>query len=117
MMVSKSPITTRLSGSPSAVPRRFAMQRGSAARCLRSSASSQPIRLAAVVRDPQPDRLNPSSCQPHAEKPLAFAVVQDRCANDELVIALDLFALEEGAFFLSRGVRNAQQAEVEEAHK
>ena len=68
------------------------------------------VRFAADVLDPHPDRLNSPLGERHAEEPIAFAVVQHRQADYEIVVVADLGPLEKGAVIGPRLVGHPQPA-------
>src|SRR5262245_31902134 len=67
-----------------------------------------------MVRDLQPNWLNPSARQIDPKEALAFTTVQDGRANDDLIVLLNLRSLEKGPVVGLWRVTNAQPARVPE---
>src|SRR5262245_33493991 len=65
-----------------------------------------------MVRDLQPNWLNPSARQINPKKALAFTTVQDGRADDDLIVLLNLRSLQKGLVFGWCRVTNAQPARV-----
>src|SRR5262245_56047050 len=65
-----------------------------------------------MVRDLQPNWLNPSARQINPKKALAFTTVQDGRADDDLIVLLNLRSLQKGLVFGLWRVTNAQPARV-----
>src|SRR5260370_20589852 len=65
-------------------------------------------RLLPLVADLEPHGLQPSPRQRHAKKALAFAAVQDRGTDLQLIVPLDLRPFEEEPVLGASRIRNTQ---------
>lgn len=81
-------------------------QRGIIARV--KTGKTEFVGLLTAIANSQPDRLKPSASQGYPEKSFAFPVIQDRYADCQLVILLDLQSFEEGSLMGLRLIGNAK---------
>ena len=69
---------------------------------------TKPPGVRTVIRDFQPERLDPLAGQRHPEKPVAFAVIENRGLNCDVVVLEDHHPVEERPMLRPGRVRNAE---------